>query len=245
MLKSDSGMTKEAFLSEAKIMKECRHKNLVSLFGIHTSEEPICILTEYMSNGDLLNYMKTGEGKSLDMNILIDMCAQIAKGMSYLEEHYIVHRDLAARNVLVGDKEGAIPAVRVADFGLAKMFNEDYSIYISQPGGRLPVKWMAPEALFTNTFSIKSDVWSYGILLYEVFTRGGTPYPGLSNGETADMLKVGYRLSCPKNCPEPLYEVMKRCWAQEPQNRDTFEFLFNFFDDYVVSTEQKYCSPID
>lgn len=245
MLKVNSGMTRDSFLAEAKIMKECRHKNLVSLLGVCTLEEPICILTEYMSNGNLLKYLQNGEGKTLEINVLIDMCAQVAKGMSYLEDNHIVHRDLAARNVLVGEKEGAIPSVRVADFGLAKMFNEDYAVYISQPGGKLPIKWTAPEALLNNTFSVKSDVWSYGILLYEIFTRGQTPYPGMTGGQVVDKLKDGYRMPCPQNCPDPLYEIMKRCWAQEPEKRDTFEYLFNFFDDYVVSTERKYVSTND
>lgn len=236
ILKTNSGMDREHFLSEAKLMKQCRHENLVSLFGVCTATDPIYIITEYMIQGDLLKYLQKGDGKKAQLNVLMDICAQVAKGMMFLEKCLIVHRDLAARNVLVGDLRGAIPMVRVADFGLAKVFNEDYSCYVAQPGGKLPIKWTAPEALLNNIFSVKSDVWSYGILLYEVVTRGEVPYPGMSNNEVVDKLKIGYRQPAPHNCPKEVYEIMKRCWAQDPDRRDTFEYLFNFFDDYFVSS---------
>ena len=164
-------MDPKDFLAEAQLMKRLHHPKLIRLYAVCTSEEPIFIVTELMKNGSLLNFLRN-KGRETVYEKLMDMAIQIATGMSYLESKNYCHRDLAARNVLVGEKS----VVKVADFGLARVIVERE--YEARVGTRFPLKWTAPEALNYSKFSIKSDVWSFGILLTELITYGGAPYPG-------------------------------------------------------------------
>ncbi|KAL5017460.1 hypothetical protein ScPMuIL_007049 [Solemya velum] len=228
-------MTVEAFLEEAKIMKDCRHDKLVRLYAVCSKEGPIYIVTELMPHGSLLSYLREGLGRDLSLIPLVDMAAQIASGMSYLESKKFIHRDLAARNILVGENN----EVKVADFGLSRAINEDDE-YNPKTGARFPIKWTAPEAALFGKFTIKSDVWSYGILLVEIVTHGQVPYPGMGNREVMEQVERGYRMPCPQNCPESFYEILLSCWDKKSENRPTFEYLYNFFDDYFISTEPNY-----
>ncbi|NP_001135853.2 src family kinase 5 [Strongylocentrotus purpuratus] len=230
-------MSPEAFLAEANLMKELKHVKLVNLYGICSDEEPIYIITELMVNGSLLGYLREGGGQYLGLRELVDIAAQIARGMNYLESKGYVHRDLAARNVLIGHNNEA----KVADFGLAKLVQDDN--YVARKGAKFPVKWTAPEAALYGTFSIKSDVWSFGILLSEIATKGKTPYPGMDNQTALKEVKSGYRMPKPMYCPDSLYDIMTKCWNERPQQRPTFETLYNFLDDYFVATEPEYHDP--
>ncbi|CAI5440339.1 unnamed protein product [Caenorhabditis angaria] len=235
-------MSPEAFLQEAQIMKQCDHPNLVKLYAVCTREEPFYIITEFMSNGSLLHYLRN-DGNTLGIQALVDMAAQIANGMMYLEERKLVHRDLAARNVLVGDKISGVPVVKVADFGLARKLMEE-DIYEARTGAKFPIKWTSPEAATCGNFTVKSDVWSYGILLYEIMTKGQVPYPGMHNREVVEQVDLGYRMPMPRGCPEQIYEeVMLKCWDKNPDRRPTFDTLYHFFDDYFVSTQPNYAPP--
>ncbi|XP_054158807.1 tyrosine-protein kinase fyna-like [Oppia nitens] len=231
-------MSPKAFLEEAVVMRRCRHDKLVKLYGVCSRGQPLLIVTEYVCKGALLDYLRESpEGKQQKLPELVDMCAQVASGMSYLESIKLVHRDLAARNILVGNNN----EVKVADFGLARIIEEEE--YQARQGAKFPIKWTAPEAAIYGKFSTKSDVWSYGILLYEVITYGQIPYAGMQNREVLEKVSQHkYRLPKPVNieCPDSYYDMMMKCWDEVADNRPTFEYLYHFFEDYFVATERQY-----
>lgn len=219
------------FLKEATIMKALRHPKLIQLYAVCTAEEPIYIVTELMKNGSLLDYLHD-KGRALRLPQLVDMAAQIAAGMAYLEAQNFIHRDLAARNVLVAESN----ICKVADFGLARIM-ENENEYTAREGAKFPIKWTSPEAAMHNRFSVKSDVWSFGILLTELVTYGRIPYAGMMNAEVLQKVERGYRMPCPPGCSENLYQIMLDCWKSAPEERPTFESLQYRLEDFFVNTE--------
>jgi len=211
------------FLSEIALIKQFRHINILQVYGVCTQEQPIYMITELVKRGSLLDYLR-GDGCSLKLPQLVDMGAQVASGMAYLEEKNYIHQELAARNILVS--EGLV--CKVADFGLARVISE----------AEVSVKWRAPEAAVYGNFTVKSDVWSFGILLYELITYGGIPYPGMNNAQVLEALQTGYRMPCPKDCPESLYQIMLKCWEHDAASRLTFETLLWQLDEFFHLTEQ-------
>uniref|UniRef100_A0A8D2QVF0 Tyrosine-protein kinase n=1 Tax=Zosterops lateralis melanops TaxID=1220523 RepID=A0A8D2QVF0_ZOSLA len=193
-------MMPEAFLQEAQIMKKLRHDKLVPLYAV-VSEEPIYIVTEFMTKGSLLDFLKEGEGKYLKLPQLVDMAAQVSK---------------------------------------KKYKNIFKSVFPMFVGAKFPIKWTAPEAALYGRFTIKSDVWSFGILLTELVTKGRVPYPGMVNREVLEQVERGYRMPCPQGCPESLHELMKLCWKKDPDERPTFEYIQSFLEDYFTATEPQY-----
>ncbi|XP_077366260.1 tyrosine-protein kinase fynb isoform X4 [Festucalex cinctus] len=226
-------MSPESFLEEAQIMKKLRHDKLVQLYAV-VSEEPIYIVTEYMSKGSLLDFLKDGEGRGLKLPNLVDMAAQVAAGMAYIERMNYIHRDLRSANILVGDNL----VCKIADFGLARLIEDNE--YTARQGAKFPIKWTAPEAALYGKFTIKSDVWSFGILLTELVTKGRVPYPGMNNREVLEQVDRGYRMPCPQDCPISLHELMLQCWKKDAEERPTFEYLQAFLEDYFTATEPQY-----
>ncbi|XP_061609824.1 tyrosine-protein kinase Fyn isoform X1 [Phyllopteryx taeniolatus] len=226
-------MSPESFLEEAQIMKKLRHDKLVQLYAV-VSEEPIYIVTEYMGKGSLLDFLKDGEGRGLKLPNLVDMAAQVAAGMAYIERMNYIHRDLRSANILVGDNL----VCKIADFGLARLIEDNE--YTARQGAKFPIKWTAPEAALYGKFTIKSDVWSFGILLTELVTKGRVPYPGMNNREVLEQVDRGYRMPCPQDCPISLHELMLQCWKKDAEERPTFEYLQAFLEDYFTATEPQY-----
>ncbi|KAJ8726702.1 hypothetical protein PYW07_001400 [Mythimna separata] len=213
------------FLSEAEAMKRFDHKNVVRLLGVVTNTEPVCTVMEFMLYGDLKNYLlarrhlaagEAGDAGSAEVSAarLTAMALDAARALSYLAQLRYVHRDVAARNCLVS----AHRVVKLADFGMTRLvFENDY--YRFSRKGMLPVRWMAPESLALGVFSPASDVWSFGVLLYEIVTFGSLPFQGLSNAEVLARVKAGHTLELPPGLKPQLEGLIKSCWQQEHKAR--------------------------
>ncbi|NXL48728.1 FER kinase, partial [Podilymbus podiceps] len=204
------------FLSEARILKQYDHPNIVKLIGVCTQRQPIYIVMELVPGGDFLSFLRKKKDE-LKTKQLVKFSLDAASGMAYLESKNCIHRDLAARNCLVGESN----ILKISDFGMSRQ--EDDGVYSSSGLKQIPIKWTAPEALNYGRYTSESDVWSFGILLWETFSLGVCPYPGMTNQQAREQVEKGsYRMSAPQKCPEEIYKIMQKCWDYKPENRPKF-----------------------
>ncbi|XP_075383293.1 muscle, skeletal receptor tyrosine-protein kinase isoform X2 [Mycteria americana] len=246
MLKEEASADMQAdFQREAALMAEFDNPNIVKLLGVCAVGKPMCLLFEYMAYGDLNEYLRDRSPRnlcslvhsSLDARIRLpnplalcctsQLCIakQVAAGMAYLSERKFVHRDLATRNCLVGENM----VVKIADFGLSRnMYSADY--YKANENDAIPIRWMPPESIFYNRYTTESDVWAYGVVLWEIFSYGMQPYYGMAHEEVIYYVRDGNILSCPDNCPLELYNLMRLCWSKLPADRPGFASIHRILE---------------
>jgi len=205
---------KKKFLQEGRILKQYEHPNIVRFIGICVQKQPIMIVMELVPGGSLLNYLRSSADK-LATKALLGMCQDAASGMEYLESKQCIHRDLAARNCLVGDTN----IVKISDFGMSR---EEEEYIVSDGLKQIPIKWTAPEALNYGKYTSLCDVWSFGVLAWEIFSKGGTPYQGMTNTRARELIDSGYRMPAPDGTPDEVYQLMLRCWQYDPDDRPHF-----------------------
>ncbi|KAM6949662.1 tyrosine-protein kinase Tec [Aplochiton taeniatus] len=220
----EGAMYQEDFIEEAKVMMKLSHPKLVQLYGVCTHETPIYIVTEFMELGCLLNYVRQRRG-SLNQGSLLSICQDVCEGMEHLERNRFIHRDLAARNCLVNNAL----VVKVSDFGMARYVLDDQ--YASSSGAKFPVKWSPPEVFNFCKYSSKSDVWSYGVLMWEIFTEGKMPFEQNQNHEVVMMVTKGSRLFRPRLATPTVYDIMQRCWHERPEGRPSFSQVCAMISD--------------
>ncbi|XP_029158361.1 proto-oncogene tyrosine-protein kinase ROS-like [Nylanderia fulva] len=212
-----SSKEKKEFLKEAKLMSHFRHKNVLKILGICLNTNSPLLILELIEPGDLLNYLRnngtlqSSDSCALRLKDLLAMCEDVARGCCYLERQQFVHRDLACRNCLISVKNHENRIVKIGDFGLARDIYKDH--YYRMKGDHpLPVRWMAPESLVFGLFTSQSDVWAFGVLMWEIMSLGEHPYPGKNYSEVIEYVREGGKLPKPLNCPPMLYQLMLHCW---------------------------------
>ncbi|XP_070301051.1 ephrin type-B receptor 2 isoform X4 [Salvelinus sp. IW2-2015] len=232
------------FLSEASIMGQFDHPNVIHLEGVVTKSAPVMIITEFMENGSLDSFLRQNDGQFTVIQ-LVGMLRGIASGMKYLADMNYVHRDLAARNILVNSNL----VCKVSDFGLSRFLEDDTSdpTYTSALGGKIPIRWTAPEAIQYRKFTSASDVWSYGIVMWEVMSYGERPYWDMTNQDSLiatlrdlclplqviNAIEQDYRLPPPMDCPSALHQLMLDCWQKDRNNRPKFSQIVNNLDKMI------------
>uniref|UniRef100_A0A8D0ENG3 Ephrin type-A receptor 6 n=1 Tax=Strix occidentalis caurina TaxID=311401 RepID=A0A8D0ENG3_STROC len=216
------------FLREASIMGQFDHPNIIRLEGVVTKSKPVMIVVEYMENGSLDSFLRKHDGHFTVIQ-LVGMLRGIASGMKYLSDMGYVHRDLAARNILVNSNL----MCKVSDFGLSRVLEDDPEAAYTTSGGKIPIRWTAPEAIAYRKFSSASDAWSYGIVMWEVMSYGERPYWEMSNQDVILSIEEGYRLPAPMGCPASLHQLMLHCWQKERNHRPKFSDIVSFLDKLI------------
>ncbi|XP_053312896.1 ephrin type-A receptor 6 [Spea bombifrons] len=216
------------FLREASIMGQFDHPNIIRLEGVVTKSRPVMIVVEYMENGSLDSFLRKHDGHFTVIQ-LVGMLRGISSGMKYLSDMGYVHRDLAARNILVNSNL----VCKVSDFGLSRVLEDDPEAAYTTTGGKIPIRWTAPEAIAYRKFSSASDAWSYGIVMWEVMSYGERPYWEMSNQDVILSIEEGYRLPAPMGCPVSLHQLMLHCWQKERNHRPKFSDIVSFLDKLI------------
>uniref|UniRef100_A0A672HW49 receptor protein-tyrosine kinase n=1 Tax=Salarias fasciatus TaxID=181472 RepID=A0A672HW49_SALFA len=216
------------FLCEASIMGQFDHPNVVHLEGVVTRGKPVMIVIEYMENGSLDAFLRKHDGQFTVIQ-LVGMLRGIAAGMRYLSDMGYVHRDLAARNILVNSNL----VCKVSDFGLSRVIDDDPEAVYTTTGGKIPVRWTAPEAIQYRKFTSASDAWSYGIVMWEVMSYGERPYWDMSNQDVIKAIEEGYRLPAPMDCPPGLHQLMLDCWQKDRAERPKFDQIVGILDKMI------------
>ncbi|XP_038045376.1 tyrosine-protein kinase receptor Tie-1-like [Patiria miniata] len=235
-------------LAELELMKTVgSHPNVVKLLGYCAENDPVYVIVEYLAKGDLKNVLMEYRGKDpgtgysnlpgLSKSLsrtLVKFARDVANGMAFISSQKCVHRDLAARNVLVGDDM----VCKVSDFGLARDVMNT-RIYQRESQGPLPVRWMALESILDDVYITESDVWSFGILLWEIVKLGARPYLLMNTEAIVSQLQQGYRMPKPQHCTKQLYDMMRGCWQESPKDRPNFQSLHQQLDD-MLSEDKDY-----
>ena len=231
---------KSEFLKEAKLMWNFKHDHILSLIAICLDNDPNFLILELMEGGDLLSYLRSNRRhgvtglSNISLLDLVHMCLDVARGCEYLEQLHFVHRDIAARNCLVSSLDLEKRKIKIGDFGLARdIYKNDY--YKKEGEGLLPVRWMSPESLSDGVFTNQSDVWSFGVLIWEILTMGAKPYPTKSNREVLEFVRAGGRLERPGGAPERLHVIMTTCWSSGPEDRPSFKMCVQEIESLLES----------
>ncbi|XP_070764696.1 tyrosine-protein kinase ZAP-70 isoform X4 [Enoplosus armatus] len=234
VLKSDNEkLVKEEMMREAEIMHQLSNPFIVRMLGLCNAEN-LMLVMEMASAGPLNKFLSTNKDTVTVENI-VNLMHQVSMGMKYLEEKNFVHRDLAARNVLLVNQQFA----KISDFGLSKALGADDNYYKARTAGKWPLKWYAPECINFHKFSSKSDVWSFGITMWEAFSYGGKPYKKMKGPDVMRFIESGNRMECPAVCPERMYTVMNECWTYKHEDRPDFKKVEEYMRSYHYSISNK------
>ncbi|CAH1126716.1 unnamed protein product [Ceutorhynchus assimilis] len=219
--------TTEKFLEEAYIMQKFDHPHIIKLIGV-CSDSPVWIIMELAKLGELRAYLQSNKSL-LELETLLNFAFQLSTALSYLESKKYVHRDIAARNVLVSSET----CVKLADFGLSRWMGSDQSYYRASKG-KLPIKWMSPESINFRRFTTASDVWMFGVCIWEILMLGVKPFQGVKNNDVIGKIENGERLPLPESCPPRLYSLMSQCWAYEPSKRPAFREIREILQEILL-----------